>query len=881
MKEHIHFFSRNVYVKKEEDIEKIGRRGRLANEFAELNLPILPGFIIDADVASFLQEEDLKPHLSKNLKKFEPDTKKIFNDPDNPLLLKIVISPNLALMNYPALHNFGLTTETIPGFNKYVGENFGFHEIQFMIKGYLEIEAKIAELENRKKDADRYGKLMAEVNKEMEKEFSEAQRQKLFQKYFENLPEGFFSDAFTQLSIALKRISRMLELDEMNDNDVALLIQPMVYGNYGKGSASGSFFTRDIVSGEKRLQGFFYEEKFDSFGEKGKDINKIESKFLKELQKIANSVENHFKEIRSIRFTIEKGKVWLIDQRPVMSKSTQADIQTLLDLNRRKIIDDTYMIKAIKPVQLNEILHPIVDLNSVKSLKAIEGGISGAPGAAIGRVYFSTEGLLDAKKMASHKGEDTRFILCLSATFAEDVKAIEVATGVLSNEGGYAAHASVVARQYGKVSLVKPDMIIRSNSATIGDVTIKEGDYVTLNVPQFDDPILYIGTARLIEPDPKTSGLLDFLTIIKKHVTDFHVRANADKPRDAKLALKFGAEGIGLCRTEHMFFEDKRINVFREMIISDTPAKRNSSLKKLKNMQKNDFYQLLKIMQGKAVTIRLLDAPLHEFLPHNPDEMNAFLAYLKKQKGSEKLNKADVLSACEGLEEFNPMLGHRGCRIAVSYPEIYEMQAEAIFEAVYTLKKEKIDVHLEIMIPLIMNANEIKLLIYGKKIEGKTFKGIVKTEEEIRKSMKASPIDYKIGTMIELPAAALGAGEIAKYAQFFSFGTNDLTQTTTGLSRDDFNSFMPDYTQFDLLEGNPFQMLNPHVKELIATAVRRGNMTRPDLKKGLCGEHGAIPENIKFCMDIGLNYVSCSSYSVPIANLAVAQLNLGGAEKES
>ena len=877
MKDHIHFFSKSISIKKQEVLDKIGRRGILANEFAQLKLPILPGFIIDSEAAPMLDNVDLIPLLKTNLKKFESDTNKVYNRPDNPLLIKIVISPNLNLIQYPALHNFGLTEETIPGFNKFVGDNFGFHEVQFLIKGYWEIECKLAELEERNKDVTRIEKIMSDISAEMEKEFSETQREKLFAKYKKDLPEGFFSDAFTQLDITLKRISTMLALDDLNDNDVAILIQPMVYGNYGKGSASGSFFTRDIVTGEKKLQGFFYEEKFDSIGDEGNDINKIGKVFHTELKNIANTVEDHFKEIRSIRFTIEKGKVWLIDQRPVMTKSTQADIQTLLDLNRRKIIDEKYMINAIKPVQLNEILHPIVDLNSTKTLKPIEGGISGAPGAAIGRIVFSTDGLLEAKKAAQQKGEDTRLILCMPATFAEDVKAIEASSGVLSNEGGYAAHASVVARQYGKVSLVKTDMKIQGKKAVIGSITLKEGDYITLNVPQFGDPVLYLGKAELIEPDPQKSGLLDFIEIIRKYIKSFHVRANADNPRDAALALKFGAEGIGLCRTEHMFFEDKRINVFREMIISDTEKSRREALKKLKNMQKADFYQLFKIMNGKEVTIRLLDAPLHEFLPHNQDEMNFFISYLNKQKGAKKYSKSEVQNICDSLTEFNPMLGHRGCRIAVSYPEIYEMQVEAIFESVYKLKKEGIKVFPEIMIPLIMNENELKLLIYGKKIEGKSYKGILQVEKDIRKTLKAKPVDFKIGTMVELPAAALGAGEIAKYAQFFSFGTNDLTQTTTGLSRDDFNSFMPDYTQFDLLSGNPFQMLSEPVKELVATAVRRGNMTRPDLIKGLCGEHGAIPENIKFCMGAGLNYVSCSSYSVPIANLAVAQINL---EKE-
>lgn len=874
MKNNIHLFQKKEFVTDEEVLEKIGIRGREANDFASLNLPILPGFIIDSDLAGKIEDTDLKKYLKSNMQKVEAERKKIFGDTENPMLVKIVISPNLAIVRYPTLHNYGLTENTMPGFNKFVGENFAFHELQFLIKGSLEIESKIAELEKRTKDIKTIEKTLKTLDSEMVKPVPEKSREKILEKYKALLPEGFFDDAYTQLELALKRISRMLALDEMNDDDAALIIQPMVHGNYGKDSASGMFYTRNVVTGEKKLQGTFQVDKFDTVESEGKDINKIGKDSLKELERIAQIVENHFKEIRRIRFTIEDGKVWLIDQRPLMTKSTQAEIQTLLDLNKRKIVDEEYILQAIKPGQLNEILHPIIDQSSVKNIKNIEGGIAGAPGAAIGRVYFTTDGLLEARKEALQKGEDTRFILCMPATFAEDVKAIEASTGVLSNEGGYAAHASVVARQYGKVSLVKPEMKIYSNKATIGKVTIKEGDYISLSVPNYGEPQIYLGKAGLIEPDPAKSGLLDYIEIIKKHMPEFHVRVNADTPRDAALALTFGAEGIGLCRTEHMFFDESRINVFREMILSDTTKKRSTILKKLKTMQKSDFYKLFKIMDGKEVTIRLLDAPLHEFLPHNKDEMELFMKYLKKQNKGKAVPKAEIQAAMDQLDEFNPMLGHRGCRIAVSYPEIYHMQTEAIFEAAYALKKEGVKVFPEIMIPLIGNENELKMIIHGKKIEGTTYKGLMDIEEEVRKRLKTQPIEFKVGTMIELPVAALGAGNIAKYAQFFSFGTNDLTQTTLGLSRDDFNSFMPDYTQFDLLGGNPFEYLDEQVKELITTAVRRGTITRPDLKKGLCGEHGAVPENIKFCMDVGLDYVSCSTYSVPIASLSIVQHTL-------
>jgi pyruvate,orthophosphate dikinase len=873
MKKNIHLFSESEFAKDEAVLERIGVRGRSAMELSSLKLNTLPGFILDSDVASRLEGVSLIPHLKRSFAKVEAIRGKVFGDPKNPMLVKIAISPSTVIVTYPFLHNIGLTKETIQGFVEFVGPNFGYHEVLFLIRGAVAIEARIAELEKNEKRQKTVQTAVEELDAILDKDLSVANMQAHIDRYLSFLPKGFYSDAYTQLEVFLKRISTMLQLDALGDNDTAVLIQPMVYGNYGKDSASGMFFTRDLTKGEKQLQGEFFRNKFNEMGAAGQDINKIDLVYAKQLVKIARKVEDYFKEIRSIRFTIEDKKLWLIDQRAVMGKSTQSQIKTLLDLHSRKIIDDEFLIQNIKPAQLVEILHPIVDMSSVRRFKRISGGISGAPGAAAGRIFFSTESLLEAYKIAQQRGGDSDLILCMAATFAEDVKAIEVAKGVLSTEGGYAAHASVVARQYGKVSLVKPELRIRGKKTTLGDVVISEGDYVTLNVPNYGDPQIFLGKAELIEPDPKESGLLDFIGHVKKKIKDFHVRANADSPRDASLAKSFGAEGIGLCRTEHMFFEEKRINIFREMILAETLGNRIKALNKLKPIQKLDFYKLLKIMEGKEVTIRLLDAPLHEFLPHDPDEMNGFIAYLNK--GSKKpLSKKEVQLRCDALSEFNPMLGHRGCRIAVSYPEIYEMQVSAIFEAVYTLQKEGFRVYPEIMVPLVMNEDELKLIVYGKRIEGKFIKGLVDIEAEVRKKMKARSIQWRIGTMIELPVAALGASDIARYAEFFSFGTNDLTQTTIGLSRDDFNSFMPDYTQFDILKGNPFQVLDEHVKELIAIAVKRGSMTRPNIKLGLCGEHGAVPENIKFCMDTGLHYVSCSAFSVPVASLAIAQENI-------
>ena len=880
MDNRIHFFSQKDKISNKIEPEMLGIRGRQANEFAELGFPILPGFIINTELASCLDKVDISKDIKTLLGKCSDIVSKSFGDTDNPLLLKVVISSNLAITNYPTLHNFGLVRPTIAGFAKWVGDTFAAHEVLFLVRGILKVELRIMELKNDQKGIARISEALKKLEKEIKLDHPSKSADHYMDDYDSFLPTGFFDSAETQLILALKEISTMLAMDDQNDTDTALMIQPMVYGNYGKDSCSGSFFSRNVVTGEKKLQGEFYREKFNEFGASGQPIENIGPAHLKDLQKIAWTLEDKFKEIRQIRFTVEKNKLWLIEQRQVEQKSTQADIKLLLDLAKRKIVDEAYVVKSIKPPQLNEILHPIIDTPSIKGLKSWKGGIAGAPGAAIGRVYFTTDSLIEARKIAMQKGEDARFILVMPSTFAEDVKAIEVATGVLSCEGGYSAHASVVARQYGKVSLVAPDMKIKGKKATLGTISFSEGDYITINVPYYGESSVYLGTAKLIEPNPTESGLLDFITICKKFVKGFHVRANAESPKDALLALSFGAEGIGLCRTEHMFFGADRINTFREMIFAETAKERQKALDKLKVMQRNDFYGIFKVMAGKEVTIRLLDSPLHEFLPHNDDELKGFIAYMEKAKKT-KISKADIVAKIDSLAEFNPMLGHRGCRIAVSYPEIYAMQVEAIFEAAYKLKQEKVDVRPEIMVPIVMNASELKLIAYGKKIEGSNYVGIVDVEENLRETKKVKAIPYQIGTMIELPAAALGASEIAKYGRFFSFGTNDLTQTTLGISRDDFTGFMPDYTLFDLIIGNPFSTLDPRVKELIAMAVERGRLTRPDLVCGLCGEHGANPDNVRFCMDAGLNYVSCSSYSVPIALLAVAQAELERSEAEA
>ncbi len=866
----IYYFSKNELYPDDYDMEKIGIRGKRAIELAKLLMPIVPSIVINSDIADKLNEIKIVDKLKDFFKKFEEEIDKKFDNSDNPSMLKIVMSPSLEISETINIHAIGLTDNTINGFIKNVGEEFAYHEYaKILLNNTINILIKASKDD---KESSKYNNLIKDINSSNNID----SYKNIIQNAKKILPKEFFSDGYFQLDFLLKKYVDILNNEEMNDNDTAIIIQPIVYGNYGEDCYSGKFYTRNILSGDIEIQGVFNKNVFDLiYGKNEQEINKLDKKYLEMLVKIASDIECHYKEIRDIKFIIEKGKLWIIDQSSVLKKSAKAEIKCLLNLLGRDAIDEKFLIKKITPNHISELLHPVVDSNSVKNFKTIPKGISGSPGAGKGRIYFTSVGLIEANRQAISQGKDASVVLCLAATYAEDVKAIEVSNGVLSSEGGYSAHASVVARQYGKSSLVNPKLRIdaKKREFSIGDIVVKEGDYVTLDVPYYGEPRIILGNADLINPEPEGSGLLELLEIIKKNTKDFKVLGNADTPKDAKLVKMFGGEGIGLCRTEHMFFGEDRINVFREMIVSGDITERKKALEKIKEFQKKDFYEIFKIIQPYPITVRLLDAPLHEFLPHTVEEMDKFINHLTKNNS--KVQRTDVAFKCDSLSEVNPMLGHRGCRIAVTFPEIYETQINAIFEAAYKLQSENIDVKVDVMIPLIMNPEELKFMKHGKKIEGKYIKGILQIEDEIKERLKVKkPLEYTIGVMIELPAAALLAGEISKYAEFFSFGTNDLTQTTHGISRDDFNVFLPDYSQFDLIDSNPFKILTEPVKEMIQLALTRGRITRPDLKIGLCGEQGADPKNIEFLKNIGINYVSCSSYSIPIAKLKIAQLEI-------
>ncbi|PKL30404.1 MAG: pyruvate, phosphate dikinase, partial [Spirochaetae bacterium HGW-Spirochaetae-10] len=782
----IYPFSEKGETYAEEDMERLGRRGRRAIELAEMKIPVVPGFVIDSRLTPELPSKDFSESLRRGLVGIEEGVGRKFGDAANPLLIKIVVSSNLSLPFYPTVFNVGLSPTTMPGFSTLIGEKAAWFEYCYLLRT---IGTKIFDIAH-----ERFDEIIARYSDDVEgmKKCAQEMVQLVGR---DNVPD----DPFQQFVVILKNLAKRYYNAEMDAEDPpALLVQGMVFGNLGEDSSVGMYYTRNIISGEDRLQGSFLLNSY-TLDRQGQDILALDGEYLNRLQQIGRSIERKFRELREVKFIVEKKKLWIINQTEVDKKSTQAHIRTLLDLMKEGTVKDDWVVEQIPPGQLATLLHSVVDEESLAGIPAIRGGITGAPGAAVGRVFFNADRLMEAHRDAIQKGEDTRMVLVVTASYAEDVKAIEVGQGVISAEGGYSSHAPVVSRSLGKVSIVHPDIRIGDRFFEYNGVRVNEGDYVTMDAPVYRDPTMYTGKAKLISPDIHTNGLTDFIEVVRRFIKDdFVVRANADLGRDAKVARTMGAFGIGLCRTEHMFFAEDRIQRFREMILSSSYDERVRVLDDLRPLQRGDFYDLFKIMAPYPVTIRLLDAPLHEFLPRNDEALTEYLEYL--QNKGVKPEKAEIQERIERLHEFNPMLGHRGCRLTITYPEILDMQVTAIIEAAVEVSKAGKKVFPEIMIPLTIDRKELKILV--DQTRGVADAIIAKAKSRIK---------YMVGTMIEIPRAALLADEIAEVAEFFSFGTNDLTQMTLGLSRDDAGRFLPDYVMAEKEGGKEIFAIDPFV----------------------------------------------------------------------
>ena len=883
MAKYVYFFGANKADGTADMRNLLGGKGANLAEMSNLGIPVPPGFTITTEVCTYYYKnnktypESLKDEIKENIRKVETITGKKFGDIENPLLFSVRSGARVSMPGMmDTVLNLGLNDNAVQGLAKLAeNERFAFDSYRRFIQMYGNV-VKGIDSEHLEKPLEN---LKEQKGVKLDTELTANDLQELVAdlkaKYKELTGEEFPQDPEEQLWEAIGAVfrswdtPRAIKYRELNDipDDwgTAVNVQSMVFGNLGEDSATGVAFTRDPATGENK---FFGEFLVNAQGEdvvagirtpnpineaskniENKDLPTLEELMpgsYKELVSIYKKLEQHYKDMQDIEFTIEKGKLSMLQTRNG-KRTAKAAVKIAVDMVKEGLIDKKEAILRVEPSQLDQLLHPMLDPKAEKVV--LTRGLPASPGAASGKIVFNAD---EAEKAAEKK---EKVILVRIETSPEDIHGMNAAEGILTARGGMTSHAAVVARGMGKCCVSGCGALIidyANETMEINDKIFKKGDFITLDGSTGE---VIEGKVPTVQPE-FTGEFGEFMQWVDE-IRVLGVRTNADTPHDSEVARKFGAEGIGLCRTEHMFFEGDRIVAVREMILSETKEEREKALAKVKPYQKEDFKGIFKAMDGLPVTIRLLDPPLHEFLPKEEKEMETVAKNMNVS-----VEKIKELS--EKLHEFNPMLGHRGCRLGITFPEIYEMQVKAIMEAACESIKEGIKAIPEIMIPLVGTYKELAVL---KDITDKA-------AEEVMENYNIK-LDYKVGTMIELPRAALTADEIAEYAEFFSFGTNDLTQTTFGFSRDDAGKFLKEYVEKKLLPKDPFVTIDINgVGQLVEMGVVKGRKTRPDLKVGICGEHGGDPESVNFCHKIGLNYVSCSPYRVPIARLAAAQATI-------
>ncbi len=865
----------------------LGGKGANLAEMAGIGIPVPAGFTITTEVCTYFQQKraypsGLKKQVTGAITKIERAMKAKFGDPDNPLLISVRSGARVSMPGMmDTVLNVGLNDKTIQGIIAKTGnERFAYDAYRRFVNMYGDVVLGVRRRSDQEHDPfdEIMDKLKADRGARLDLDLT-ADDLKLLVKRFKalikrRLRRPFPEDPYEQLWGGIGavfeswNVARAVSYRQIHgipdDWGTAVNVQAMVFGNMGDDSATGVAFTRDPATGENYFYGEYLKnaqgedvvagirtpQPLNRAKKVARGVKTLDREFpqiYKQLDGIRAKLERHYKDMQDIEFTIQQGKLWMLQTR-TGKRTAPAAVKTAVDMVNQKLIDKATAVLRIEPETLDQLLHPMLDPKAVP--KAMAKGLPASPGAAVGQVVFSAE---DAEKW---KQDGRQVILVRHETSPDDIRGMNAAQGILTSRGGMTSHAAVVARGMGTPCVAGCGDIhvdyARERFVTTGGQTVKKGDWITLEGAKGE---VYPGQLPTI--DPKLTG--DFGTFMK-WVDEFRrlgVRTNADTPHDAAVARSFGAEGIGLCRTEHMFFEGHRIDAVREMILADDEKGRRQALKKLLPMQRQDFIGIFTAMAGLPVTIRTLDPPLHEFLPHTQAEIRD-LAKKMKVKPRKIADKVDDLS------EANPMLGHRGCRLGIAYPEITEMQARAIFEAACEVASRRKKVLPEIMIPLVGHVAELRL---QRQV-------VVDTAEKVFAEKKRR-VDYLVGTMIELPRAAITADQIAEEAEFFSFGTNDLTQTTFGLSRDDAGKFLPSYVAQGILPHDPFVTIDADgVGALVVMGVQKGRATRPKLKVGICGEHGGDPQSVAFCHRAGLNYVSCSPYRVPIARLAAAQAKL-------
>ncbi len=862
----------------------LGGKGANLAEMSNMGLPVPLGFTITTEVCDVYYKnnknfpDSLKDEVNKALAHIENKLGAKFGDEKNPLLFSVRSGARASMPGMmDTVLNLGLNDKTVLGLAAKSGNaRFAWDSYRRFIQMYSDVVLELDRYNFEVILDEKKHELGAKLDTDLTAENLEEIANLFKAKVKEDTGKEFPQDAQEQLWGAIRAVfaswmnERAITYRHLNNVPAswgtAVNVQSMVFGNMGDDSATGVAFTRNPSNGEKALYGEFLinaqgedvvagirtPQSITNAGKAqlGSTLPSMEEampEVFAEFLKIYQKLESHYRDMQDIEFTVQDKKLWMLQTRNG-KRTAHAAVKIAVDMVKEGLIDKKEAIKRIEPESLDQLLHPTLDPKA--KVNVIAKGLPASPGAASGIVVFSSA---DAEKR-TEQGE--KVILVRVETSPEDIKGMHVSQGILTARGGMTSHAAVVARGMGTPCVSGAmGLHVEHNSKffTANGVKVKEGETITINGSTGD---VILGVVPTLKPN--LSGDFEELMTWADEIRTLRVRTNAETPLDCQTARDFGAEGIGLCRTEHMFFSEDRIISVREMILAEDVKGRKKALAKLLPMQRKDFVEIFKIMAGLPVTIRLLDPPLHEFLPHKESE----IAEVAKAVG---VDVSYVKYRMSQLQEQNPMLGHRGCRLGISYPEIYEMQARAIFEAASIVKKETgKDVLLEVMVPLVMTKKELEIL---KKL-------IVATEKSVQIEQNVE-LKYMVGTMIELPRAALMADDIAKEAEFFSFGTNDLTQTTLGLSRDDSSNFLGHYQKAGILEKDPFAELDVEgVGQLIKIAVEKGKATRPDIKLGICGEHGGNPNSIYFCHKVGLNYVSCSPYRVPIARLAAARAGL-------
>ena len=863
----------------------LGGKGAGLAEMANLGLPVPPGFTITTEVCTYYYDSSrtyppaLEAQVSAALAEIGRITGKTFGDPGNPLLVSVRSGARASMPGMmDTVLNLGLNDDTIEALAKQSGDKrFAYDCYRRFITMYSDVVLGVGhhhfeEILDEHKDRNAY-LLDTDVSAEDWVALVERYKQRVEEERGEPFPQdphvqlwgaigAVFGSWMNQRAITYRRLHNIPE-----SWGTAVNVQAMVFGNMGETSATGVAFTRNPSTGEKRLYGEFLlnaqgedvvagirtpqEISEQARAEVGSDKSSMEKAMpaaFRELERVYGVLERHYRDMQDLEFTVERGKLWMLQTR-AGKRTAKAALRIAVELANEGLITRNEAVARIDPASLDQLLHPTIDPGAER--KVLATGLPASPGAASGEIVFSAD---DAERL---KGQDKRVILVRVETSPEDIHGMHAAEGILTTRGGMTSHAAVVARGMGKPCVSGAGALrvdYAAGTVSVAGQILRQGDVVTI-----DGSTGQVLAGRVPMIEPELSGEFATLMSWADKARRLGVRANADTPNDARVALKFGAEGIGLCRTEHMFFDEDRIRAVREMILADDEKSRRAALAKLLPMQRADFVDLFEIMRGLPVTIRLLDPPLHEFLPHTEEE----IAEVAAAMGADPKKLAD---RARELHEFNPMLGFRGCRLALAYPEIAEMQARAIFEAaVEAGKRTGSAVAPEVMVPLIATKAELDLV----KARIDAMAAAVATET-------GAELSYQVGTMIELPRASLRAAEIAESAEFFSFGTNDLTQTTYGISRDDAASFLGTYVARGILATDPFVSIDRDgVGELIRIGVERGRRTRAGLKVGICGEHGGDPASVAFCHEVALDYVSCSPFRVPIARLAAAQAALG------